>query len=187
VLIVADPYFDARRERTRRKPLGNRLATRQGAHPGDPESFIERWVIPDSRAADPTPPSEAQTPTIPSITEDQPGGRVIIPPMTKQESESEARGVVGKTSYYAYSRGKTSSGAPNNPNGLTAAHRTLPFGTRLRVTDIETRKSVIVVVNDRGPAIRTREIDLTRRAAQVLQMISRGVAQVRIEAITATN
>ena len=121
------------------------------------------------------------------MPEDQPGARVIIPPMTKQESESEARGVVGKASYYAYSRGKTSSGAPNNPNGLTAAHRTLPFGTRLRVTDIETRKSVIVVVNDRGPAIRTREIDLTRRAAQVLQMISRGVAQVRIEAITATN
>ena len=68
------------------------------------------------------------------------------------------------------------TGGRYDPHGLTAAHRTLPFGTRVKVTDIATGRSVDVTINDRGPAIWTgRQIDLSLGAAQVLQMQERGV------------
>jgi rare lipoprotein A len=147
-------------------------------------------AAPGARAADPIAPPDAQTPSLPRPPEDQteqPDSAAVIPAITKQRSKSEARRFVRKASFYAYTRGKTASGSPYNPNALTAAHRTLPFGTRVRVTDIKTTRSVVVVVNDRGPAIRNRAIDLTRGAAQVLGMTGRGVAQVRIEVVTGTN
>jgi rare lipoprotein A (peptidoglycan hydrolase) len=69
-----------------------------------------------------------------------------------------------------------SSGAQYDPFGLTAAHRTLPIGTRVEVTDAATGKSVTVTINDRGPALWTgRGIDLSLGAAQALQMEERGV------------
>ena len=68
------------------------------------------------------------------------------------------------------------TGGQYDPLGLTAAHRTLPFGTRVKVTDAATGRSVDVTINDRGPAIWTgRQIDLSLGAAQVLQMQERGV------------
>jgi rare lipoprotein A (peptidoglycan hydrolase) len=68
------------------------------------------------------------------------------------------------------------TGGQYDPHGLTAAHRTLPFGTRVKVTDVATGRSVDVTINDRGPAIWTgRQIDLSLGAAQVLQMQERGV------------
>jgi rare lipoprotein A len=151
----------------------------------NPATFIERWIIPGARAADPTATPEAQTPSVPRPPEDHTGQPA--PSITNQQSKSQGRSFIGKASFYAYTRGNTSSGAPNNPNGLTAAHRTLPFGTHLRVTDMKTGRSVVVVVNDRGPAIQDRAIDLTRGAAEVLAMIERGVAQVRVEAVTGLN
>jgi rare lipoprotein A len=155
----------------------------------NPATFIERWIVPGARAAEPIATPEAQTPSVPRRPEDQIGQPETsgAPSITSQQSQSEGRSFIGKASFYAYTRGKTSSGAPNNPNGLTAAHRTLPFGTRLRVTDMKTSQSVVVVVNDRGPAIQDRTIDLTRGAAEALGMIERGVAQVRMEAVTGTN
>jgi rare lipoprotein A len=66
---------------------------------------------------------------------------------------------------------------------FTAAHRSLPFGTRVRVTRIGTEKSVIVRINDRGPFIAGRIIDVSRRAAEELQMISAGVARVKVEVV----
>ena len=57
-----------------------------------------------------------------------------------------------------------------NPNGLTAAHRTLPFGTKVRVTNTRTGKSVVVRINDRGPFIRGRVIDLSLGAAKLVEM-----------------
>jgi rare lipoprotein A len=65
--------------------------------------------------------------------------------------------------------------------GLTAAHRTLPFGTRLRVTDLASGRSVIVVINDRGPFGRGRILDLSMSAAKALGMIPRGVIRVRAD------
>jgi rare lipoprotein A len=90
----------------------------------------------------------------------------------------------GKASYISYTGGKTASGAPYKPYGLTAAHRTLPFGTRLRVTDLKTGKQVQVTVNDRGPFIRGRVLDLSRGAAQVLGMNGRGIIRIRAEVLS---
>ena len=90
----------------------------------------------------------------------------------------------GRASYYAYHGGKTASGQPFNPYALTAAHRTLPFGTRVRVTDIKTHKSVVVVITDRGPSARNRVLDLSAAAARALDIGSRGIIQVRAEVIS---
>lgn len=68
-------------------------------------------------------------------------------------------------------------------NDLTAAHRTLPFGTRVKVTDLETSRSVIVRINDRGPFVAGRVIDLSRAAAAELQFIRAGLAKVQVEII----
>lgn len=91
----------------------------------------------------------------------------------------------GLASFYGSESGtRTASGARFNPSGMTAAHRTLPFGTRVRVTDIRTGRSVTVTVNDRGPARWTgRAIDLSRGAAQRLGIINRGIARVCISPI----
>jgi rare lipoprotein A len=80
---------------------------------------------------------------------------------------------------------KTANGEIFDTNKLTAAHKTLPFGTKVRVTDPETGKSVIVRVNDRGPFVEDRIIDLSRAAADIIGLTSRGVARVRIEIVQA--
>jgi rare lipoprotein A len=80
-----------------------------------------------------------------------------------------------------YSGGRTASGERTGPNGLTAAHRTLPFGTMVRVTNIRNGKTVVVRITDRGPYGRGRIIDLTRAAARELDMISSGTAVVSVE------
>jgi rare lipoprotein A len=86
----------------------------------------------------------------------------------------------GKASYYGSESGsRTASGARYNPAGLTAAHRTLPFGTRLKVT--HAGRSVVVTVNDRGPFIGGRVLDLSKGAAQVIGLTGRGVGQVVAE------
>jgi peptidoglycan lytic transglycosylase len=72
---------------------------------------------------------------------------------------------------------------PAHGSGLTAAHRTLPFGTRVRVTDPKTKRSVVVIVNDRGPFGKRRVLDLSPSAARALNMISRGVIFVQAEVL----
>lgn len=81
-----------------------------------------------------------------------------------------------------YSTGqKTASGARFNPHGLSAAHRTLPFGTKVRVSHPSSGRSVIVTINDRGPFIRSRVLDLSLGAARALGITGAGVARVRAE------
>jgi rare lipoprotein A len=79
-----------------------------------------------------------------------------------------ARAESGIASVYAYSGGKTASGQRAHPGGLTAAHRKLPFGTMVRVTNRRNGKSVVVRINDRGPFIRGRVIDVTPAGARAL-------------------
>ncbi len=86
---------------------------------------------------------------------------------------------IGMASYYWHG-GKTASGERFNPNGLTAAHRTLKFGTRVKVTHLRTGRSVIVRINDRGPFTRGRIIDLARGAAIVIGLNRSGVARVEV-------
>ena len=85
----------------------------------------------------------------------------------------------GVAAYYDvdYS-GRTANGQRYDPTKLTAAHRTLPFGTRLRVTDPRSHRSVVVVVNDRGPFTRGRVLDLSLAAAKALRMTGRGLIKV---------
>ncbi len=77
----------------------------------------------------------------------------------------------------------TASGEIFNTDDFTAAHRTLPFGTRVKVTNLENGKSTIVRINDRGPFIRGRIIDLSRAAAETIDMMHAGVVKVRIEVV----
>jgi rare lipoprotein A len=87
----------------------------------------------------------------------------------------------GKASFYSYTKGKTASGSPYNREEMTAAHRSLPFGTRVRVTDIASSRSVVVRIVDRGPWIRDRVLDLSLGAARNLGITDRGLAHVRVE------
>lgn len=97
-------------------------------------------------------------------------------------NQSAPRPVIGKASYYAhhFAGKKTASGERMNPNQLTAASKTLPLGTRVQVTNLENGRTVHVTINDRGPYVRGRVIDLTPRAADALAMRQRGLARVEI-------
>jgi rare lipoprotein A (peptidoglycan hydrolase) len=88
----------------------------------------------------------------------------------------------GRASFYSLGQ-ELASGGKFVPEGMTAAHRTLPFGTRLRVTDQKSGRSVVVVVNDRGPYVGGRVLDLSLGAARALGMTDRGVIEVRAEVI----
>jgi rare lipoprotein A len=83
----------------------------------------------------------------------------------------------GWASYYK-SGHRTANGERFNPHGLTAAHRSLPFGTKVKVTNIRTGKSVVVRINDRGPFIKGRVIDLSLGAAKVIGLTRSGVAKI---------
>jgi len=93
----------------------------------------------------------------------------------------------GLASYYAdHFHGKTTaSGAPMDQEALSAASKQLPMGTLATVTNLETGKSVRVEVNDRGPFVPGRIIDLSRRAAAILDMHEDGVTKVKVEAVVA--
>ena len=82
---------------------------------------------------------------------------------------------------------KTSNGERYDQNAMTAAHKLLPFGTRLRVTNLNNGRSVIVRINDRGPFVGTRIIDLSKEAARQLHMIGSGTARVNLVAIGEDN
>lgn len=86
----------------------------------------------------------------------------------------------GLASYYWHGQ-KTANGERFNPSAMTAAHRTLPFGTRVRVTNARNGKSVTVRINDRGPFIRGRVIDLSRAAFARIAPLKAGVVRVRVD------
>jgi len=87
----------------------------------------------------------------------------------------------GIASVYGYDGRKTANGEIANSRGMTAAHRTLPFGTKVRVTHRKSGKSVVVRINDRGPFIRGRVIDLTPRAASLIGFS--GLAPVQLTVV----
>jgi peptidoglycan lytic transglycosylase len=85
----------------------------------------------------------------------------------------------GRASYFTMTS-RTASGVRANPNGMFAAHRTLPFGTMIRVENLRNGRSVLVQVNDRGPFVRGRVVDVSRAAADRLGFVSAGTAPVRV-------
>lgn len=112
-------------------------------------------------------------------------GLVLSGTKTVARAGEKAPVSVGFASYYgAELHGRTTaSGVPFDMNALTAAHRTLPFGTKVKVTLLATGKSVVVIINDRGPFTKGRIIDLSQAAAKAIGLYSRGVGKVRIEVL----
>ncbi|WP_295427356.1 septal ring lytic transglycosylase RlpA family protein [uncultured Thiodictyon sp.] len=91
----------------------------------------------------------------------------------------------GMASYYhdRFNGRRTASGARYNKGELSAAHKTLPLGSRVRVTDSRSGRSVVVRINDRGPYARGRVIDLSRAAASEIGLVSKGVSRVTLEVL----
>jgi rare lipoprotein A len=120
---------------------------------------------------------------------------VAAPPLIEEKAEEPAEAEVEKrsdilaegiASYYGaeLAGNRTANGERFNPNALTAAHRTLPMGTRLRVTNKANGKSVVVRINDRGPFAKHRIIDVSRAAAERISMVRSGTARVILERVS---
>ena len=94
---------------------------------------------------------------------------------------------VGMASYYGdkHQGRRTANGERFDMHALTAAHRTLPFGTRVEVTNLENGRSVVVRINDRGPFVEGRVIDLSQAAARELRFLGRGTTRVRLKVLGA--
>lgn len=115
------------------------------------------------------------------------------PPRTETPSKPAAPGKRVKVSYYGgagsnhkLSR-RTASGEPFDSSKLTAAHRSLPFGTRVRLNNPDTGKQVVVRVNDRGPFIKDRELDISHEAARQIGIIDSGVSHVEMSVESGEN
>jgi rare lipoprotein A len=120
---------------------------------------------PPALVAQPTPAQTART----------------APPKTEKEQPKKIE--IGHASWYGpgFHGKKTASGALFDSTELTAAHRELPLGSRVRVTNLENEKSVEVEINDRGPFKPGRIIDLSHQAARILGMVRDGLVKVRVE------
>lgn len=107
----------------------------------------------------------------------QPTQDETAPPVARQQIGS------GKASYYGdqHHNKLTASGEPFDQHALTAAHRTLPFGTKVRVVNARNGKTVVVRINDRGPFVRGRIIDLSKAAFERIASPRSGVVRVRLE------
>ena len=110
---------------------------------------------------------------------------VLEDPVIREAYETIAQ---GEASYYGneLAGNRTASGERFNPLGLTAAHRTLPLGTKLRVTNLSNGLSTIVRINDRGPFVGNRIIDVSLGAARQIGMIRSGKARVKLEILRST-
>ena len=95
--------------------------------------------------------------------------------------EAKQSGAHGLASFYSDT--ETASGEKFDRNELTAAHPSLPFGTKLRVTDVSSGRFVTVRVNDRGPFVRGRVVDISPSAAEALGMVDKGLANVRLDVV----
>jgi rare lipoprotein A len=133
---------------------------------------------------------------IPSATSEPPAARELLetrePPAASKsvaasrpadETQSVSRKASHGLASFYWQGTKTASGERFNARELTAAHRTLPFGTRVRVTNLSTGKSVTVRINDRGPFVGGRVVDVSSAAAESLGMVQQGVAKVKLDVI----
>lgn len=109
--------------------------------------------------------------------------------LTSPKLRSVGRIKSGLASWYGnmFHGRQTASGKTFDMNGLTAAHRTLPFGSKVKVTDLRNRRSVVVTITDRGPVPEDRVIDLSLGAARELRMVGKGVDPVRLELMAYQN
>lgn len=110
---------------------------------------------------------------------------VRVPPVTHPRIDHSGRKEVGKASYYSrrFDGRKTATGQRFNPNKATAASKTLPLGTTAKVVNLKNGKAATVTVNDRGPYVRSRMLDVSPKVAARLDMKHKGVAPVLVEPI----
>ncbi len=145
---------------------------------------VARWNSPDaglkSRRTERTKPRRARKSRLRVRTAKRVRTRRSRRSSRSLRSRWVGRSLRGIASYY-WQPQRVASGGWFNPNALTAAHKTLPFGTRVRVTHLGNGRSVVVRINDRGPYIRGRIIDLSKRAAGVIGMRKSGIARVRVD------
>ena len=146
------------------------------------QDFNDRWSIIPKAHAEPAPEAPRQTEQNPPETASH-GNQPAQSTVDRSAPRRTNRAFAGKASFYSYPKGKTASGASFDRNAMTAAHRSLPFGTRVRVTDLTSSKSVVVRITDRGPWVRGRVVDLSLGAARSLGITDRGVARVRVEVL----
>jgi rare lipoprotein A len=149
------------------------------ASPAAAQSFDDRWSIIPKAHAEPYPRPDDESGPAPQTPPP------AAPQQTSKSSDDHsAQSFWGKASFYSYRQGKTASGSAFDRDLPTAAHRSLPFGTKVRVTNLTNHKSVVVVINDRGPKVRDRVLDLSLGAARSLGITDRsGVAVVRGEVL----
>ncbi len=162
--------------------LPRQIVTTAIAQMGDeivaPESSI---AIPVERPKQSTIPASVPASSLP-----QPGAGIVKieqPSATVQPALTKIVATqTGKASWYGSEAGsQTASGERYNPSGLTAAHRTLPFGTKVRVTSIKTGKTVTVRINDRGPFHGRRIIDVSAGAAEAIGIKNAGIGEIRMD------
>ena len=134
-----------------------------------------------------TTPREAAIPPAPPPSRPTPPPRTESPRRTEPAPKPPAGSATqeGKASWYgnAHHGKKTASGETYDMNALTAAHRTLPLGTRVQVTNTENGRSVVVRINDRGPFRDSRIIDLSRAAAREIGVTGAGLFNVRLDVV----
>jgi peptidoglycan lytic transglycosylase len=127
-----------------------------------------------------------------AVPDDRPENRVVLtmpPPVTDalppEPEDTVTESFTGLASWYGrrFHGRRTASGEKYDMAALTAAHKTLPFGSRVRVTNLDNGHSVVVVINDRGPFVKRRLIDVSRAAAQELGFVNHGVAKVRVDVL----
>ena len=131
-------------------------------------------------------PAQAEASTrIPGIVENRKTEKAEKASDTRTKTNARAL-ESGEASYYGHQfAGRlTANGETFDPAGLTAAHRTLPFGSKVRLTNTGNGRSVVVRINDRGPFVEHRLIDVSSGAADMLGMIQSGTAQVKLELIS---
>jgi rare lipoprotein A len=134
-------------------------------------------AIPVERPKQPTIPTQLPQPLGTGIVKIEQPAATVRPALDKIVATQ-----TGQASWYGIEGGsQTANGERYNPNGLTAAHRTLPFGTKVRVTNLKTGKSTIVRINDRGPFHSRRIIDISAGAAEVIGIKDDGIGNVRMD------
>ena len=131
-------------------------------------------------------PNTVRNPEVPAVDTNKAYNRPYTVRGQRYYPMASAKGYAeyGIASWYGWESGnRTAMGEYFDPRRLTAAHRTLPLPTKVHVTNLENKRSVVVVVNDRGPFIGSRLIDLSHGAAQKIGMRRKGTARVKVVAI----
>jgi rare lipoprotein A (peptidoglycan hydrolase) len=152
--------------------------------PAAAQNFDDRWsIIPKARAEPAPPASSAPPPASDNAAPPTSANKATAGSGEDKAADTPKRVFSGKASFYSYRKAKTASGSAFDRDQLTAAHRSLRLGTRVRVTDLATNRSVVVNITDRGPFVRTRVLDLSLAAARNLGITDRGVVEIRAEAL----